>query len=112
MWLGVVLHGLAQLRAGGASAEDLATTILMSNDLLNGREGAGDAAVRQPAAQGGSYGARAGEMGVTRAAAQSRRDTLLKKDLRLMGPWAALSASRSSSRPLDRCVGRGCGRHR
>ncbi|MCX4799954.1 hypothetical protein OG497_39625 [Streptomyces sp. NBC_01242] len=35
MRLGAVLHGLAQLRAGGASTEDLATTILMSNGLLN-----------------------------------------------------------------------------
>ncbi|MDX3483267.1 hypothetical protein, partial [Streptomyces scabiei] len=43
MRLGAVLHGLAQLRAGGASTEDLATTILMSNGLLNRLEGIRDA---------------------------------------------------------------------
>ncbi|MGW2035219.1 hypothetical protein [Streptomyces sp. NPDC001811] len=45
-------------------------------------------AVRQHAAQGGSYGALASAMGVTRATAQSRRDTLLKKDPSEMEKWA------------------------
>ncbi|OEJ28960.1 hypothetical protein AS594_35610 [Streptomyces agglomeratus] len=59
MRLGAVLHGLTQLRAGGASTD-----------------GIRDAAVRQHAAQGGSYGTLASSMGATRATAQSRRDTL------------------------------------
>ncbi|ESQ01805.1 hypothetical protein B590_30508 (plasmid) [Streptomyces sp. PVA_94-07] len=49
MRLGAVLHGLAQLRAGGAGTEDLATTVLMSNGLMNRLEGIRDAAVRQHA---------------------------------------------------------------
>ncbi|MDX3697984.1 hypothetical protein PV726_49165 [Streptomyces europaeiscabiei] len=93
MRLGAVLHGLAQLRAGGASTEDLATTILMSNGLLNRLEGIRDAAVRQHAAQGGSYGALASSMGVTRATAQYRRDTLVKKDPSEMEKWATGSSS-------------------
>lgn len=93
MRLGAVLHGLAQLRAGGASTEDLATTILMSNGLLNRLEGIRDAAVRQHAAQGGSYGALASSMGVTRATAQYRRDTLVKKDSSAMEKWATGSSS-------------------
>ncbi|MFD9114886.1 MULTISPECIES: hypothetical protein [Streptomyces] len=88
MRLGSVLHGLAQLRAGGASTEDLANTILVSNGLLNRLEGVRDAAVRQHAAQGGSYGALASSMGVTRATAQSRRDTLVKKAPSPMERWA------------------------
>ncbi|WP_074989937.1 hypothetical protein [Streptomyces misionensis] len=88
MRLGAVLHGLAQLRAGGASTDDLATTILMSTGLTKRLEGIRDAAVRQHAAQGGSYGALATAMGVTRATAQSRRDTLLKKDPSEMEKWA------------------------
>ena len=44
--------------------------------------------MRQHAAQGGSYGALATSMSVTRATAQSRRDTLLKKDPSEMERWA------------------------
>ncbi|MFJ2170411.1 hypothetical protein [Streptomyces griseofuscus] len=88
MWLGAVLHGLAQLRAGGASTDDLATTILMANGLMNRLEGIRNAAVRQHATQGGSYGALASAMGVTRATAQSRRDTLLKKEPSDREKWA------------------------
>ncbi|MEU2357893.1 hypothetical protein ABZ599_33790 [Streptomyces misionensis] len=88
IWLGAVLHGLAQLRAGGASTDDLANTILMSNGLMSRLAGIRDAAVRQHAAQGGSYGALASAMGVTRATAQSRRDTLLKKEPSEMEKWA------------------------
>ncbi|MEU2730636.1 hypothetical protein ABZ650_23265 [Streptomyces griseoviridis] len=88
MRLGAVLHGLAQLRAGGASTEDLATTVLMSNGLMNRLEGIRDAAVRQHAARGGSYGDLATSMSVSRATAQSRRDTLLKKDPSEMERWA------------------------
>ncbi|MEU1668505.1 hypothetical protein ABZ547_33985 [Streptomyces sparsogenes] len=92
MRLGVVLHGLAQLRADGASTDDLANTILMSNGLINRLQGIRDAAVRQHAAQGGSYGALASAMGVTRATAQSRRDTLLKKNPSEMEKWATDSS--------------------
>ncbi|MFF3488948.1 hypothetical protein ACFYXC_37685 [Streptomyces sp. NPDC002701] len=88
MRFGAVLHGLAQLRAGGASTEDLATTVLMSNGLINRLEGIRDAAVRQHVAQGGSYGALATSVSVTRATAQSRRDTLLKKEPSEMEQWA------------------------
>jgi hypothetical protein len=92
MRLGAVLHGLAQLRVGGASTEDLGTTILMTDGLMNRLEGIRDAAVRQHAAQGGSYGALASAMGVTRATALSRRDTLLKKDPSEMEKWATGSS--------------------
>ncbi|MEU3188686.1 hypothetical protein ABZ707_31485 [Streptomyces sp. NPDC006923] len=92
MRLGAVLHGLAQLRAGGTSTDDLANTILMSNGLINRLEGIRDAAVRQHAAQGGSYGALASAMGVTRATAQSRRDTLLKKEPSELEQWATGSS--------------------
>ncbi|MFE3907412.1 hypothetical protein ACFXPY_46210 [Streptomyces sp. NPDC059153] len=68
--------------APGANTEDLATTILMSNGLLNRLEGIRDAA------QGGSYGALASSMGVTRATAQYRRDALVKKDPSAMEQWA------------------------
>ncbi|WP_159062573.1 hypothetical protein [Streptomyces caniscabiei] len=44
--------------------------------------------MRQHAGQGGSYGALASTTGVTRATAQSRRDTLLKKAPSLMEQWA------------------------
>ncbi|WP_055607289.1 hypothetical protein [Streptomyces prasinus] len=93
MRFGAVLHSLAQLRAGGASTEDLATIILMSNGLLNRLEGIRDAAVRQHAVQGGSYGALASSMGVTRATAQYRRDALVKKDPSAMEKWATGSSS-------------------
>ncbi|MFB7076449.1 hypothetical protein [Streptomyces sp. NPDC056308] len=87
--VGAVLHGLAQLRAGGTSTEDLATTIVVTTGLLNRLEGVRDAAVRQHAAQGGSYGALASSMdGVTRATAQYRRDALVKKDPSAMEQWA------------------------
>lgn len=88
MRLGAVLHGLAQLRAGGTSTEDLATTIVVTTGLLNRLEGVQEAAVRQHAAQGGSYGALASSMGVTRATAQYRRDALVKKDPSAMEQWA------------------------
>ncbi|MDX3482547.1 hypothetical protein [Streptomyces scabiei] len=65
----------------------------MSNGLLNRLEGIRDAAVRQHAAQGGSYGALATSMGVTRATAQYRRDTLVKKDPSAMEKWATGSSS-------------------
>ncbi|MET9197134.1 hypothetical protein ABZX60_28015 [Streptomyces olivaceus] len=93
MLFGTVMRGLAQLRAGGTSTDDLATTITVTTGLLNRLEGVRDAAVRQHAAQGGSYGALASSMGVTRATAQSRRDTLLKKDPSEMEKWAAGSSS-------------------
>ncbi|MFG2220501.1 hypothetical protein ACGFN1_37845 [Streptomyces sp. NPDC048685] len=92
MRLGAVLHGLAQLRAGGTSTEDLATTIVVTTGLLNRLEGVQEAAVRQHAAQGGSYGALASSMGVTRATAQYRRDALVKKDPSAMEQWATGSS--------------------
>ncbi|MGW3954018.1 hypothetical protein ACWEKM_24560 [Streptomyces sp. NPDC004752] len=88
MRLGAVLHGLAQLRIGGASTDDLMKIIVVATGLLNQLGGIRDAAVRQHAAQGGSYGALAGSMGVTRATAQSRRDTLLKKQPSGLERWA------------------------
>ncbi|MEU6175803.1 hypothetical protein ABZ832_28330 [Streptantibioticus parmotrematis] len=92
MQLGAVLHGLAQLRAGGASTDDLATTVLMSNGLINRLEGVREAAVRQHADGGGSYGELATSMSVTRATAQSRRDALLKKQPSEMEQWATGSS--------------------
>ncbi|MEW1724323.1 hypothetical protein [Streptomyces sp. NPDC093109] len=88
---GAVLHGLAQLRAGGMSTEDLATTIAVTTGLMNRLEGVQEAAVRQHAAQGGSYGALANSMGVTRATAQYRRDALMRKDPSEMEKWATSS---------------------
>ncbi|MEU9489324.1 hypothetical protein AB0D83_37815 [Streptomyces decoyicus] len=78
-----MLHGLAQLRAGTASADGLCTTL--SGTTL---EGVREAAVREHAAQGGSYGALAKATSVSRVTAQSRRDTMLKKDPSAMERWA------------------------
>ncbi|MFJ6792103.1 hypothetical protein [Streptomyces angustmyceticus] len=89
--LGTVLHGLAQLRAGTTSVDGLSTTLSGTTALLERLEG-WDAAVREHAAQGGSYGALAKATSVTRATAQSRRDTLLKKDPSAMAQWATGSS--------------------
>ncbi|MFF9025622.1 hypothetical protein [Streptomyces eurythermus] len=85
---GAVLHGLVQLRAGGASTDDLEATIGASTELLDRLGGIRDAAVRQHAAGSGSYGALARAMDVKRATAQYRRDTLLKTDPSPMEQWA------------------------
>ncbi|MFG2097319.1 hypothetical protein [Streptomyces sp. NPDC048612] len=90
--LGTVLHGMAQLRAGTASVDGLSTTLSGTTALLERVEGVRDAAVREHAAQGGSYGALAKATSVTRATAQSRRDTLLKKDPSAMEQWATGSS--------------------
>ncbi|MFD5159720.1 hypothetical protein ACFWMJ_16850 [Streptomyces hawaiiensis] len=92
MQLGAALHAVAQLRDGGASTEDLERGIVVVTGLLERLEGVRDAAVRQHAAQGGSYGALANSMGVTRATAQSRRDTLVRKAPSLMERWATGSS--------------------
>ncbi|MFH8411171.1 hypothetical protein ACH4FX_41340 [Streptomyces sp. NPDC018019] len=86
--LGEVLHGVALLRTGGADTDDLTTVIKATTDLLETVKGVRNAAVRQHAAQGGSYGALGRSMGVSRATAQSRRDPLLKKDPSAMEQWA------------------------
>ncbi|MGW1598802.1 hypothetical protein [Streptomyces sp. NPDC002343] len=89
---GAVLHGLAQLRAGEASLDDLETTIATTTDLLDRLGGIQNAAVRQHAAEGGSYGELAKAMDVKRATAQYRRDTLLKNDPSPMERWATGSS--------------------
>ncbi|MFD4528372.1 hypothetical protein ACFWP7_31540 [Streptomyces sp. NPDC058470] len=91
--LGVALRCLAQLRADGASTEHLERAIVVVTGLIERLEGVRDAAVRQHAAQGGSYGALATSMGVTRATAQYRRDALVKKDPSAMEKWATGSSS-------------------
>jgi hypothetical protein len=60
--------------------------------LLERLEGVRDAAARQHAARGGSYGALANSMGVNRATAQYRRDTLVKKAPSPMEQWATGSS--------------------
>ncbi|MFE9905752.1 hypothetical protein [Streptomyces achromogenes] len=86
---GAVLHGLAQLSVGEAGADGLEAAIGASTDLLARLEGIRNAAVRQHAAEGGSYGALAKAMDIQRATAQYRRDTLLKNDPSPMEQWAA-----------------------
>lgn len=90
--LGNVLHGIALMRSGQAGHEDLATAIRGTTGLLERLEGVRDASVRQHAAKGGSYGALGQAMAVSRATAQSRRDTLLRKDPGAMEKWAAGSS--------------------
>ncbi|WP_333732576.1 hypothetical protein [Streptomyces sp. IBSBF 3010] len=86
--LGTVLHGLAQLRAGGLDKHGLAGVITDSCGLLELVQGIRDAAVRLHAGQGGSYGALAASMDVSRATAQYRRDTLLRNAPSEPEQWA------------------------
>lgn len=86
--LATALHGLALLRAGAAPTDDLATALSGTTALLERLEGLRDATVRQHAAQRGSYGSLAKATGVSRATAQSRRDTLLRKDPGELEHWA------------------------
>ncbi|MFE7404137.1 hypothetical protein [Streptomyces sp. NPDC057557] len=87
MRLGAVLHGLAQLRAGGEhrGPRDDHPDVQRPAEPAGGHPGRRR---RQHAAQGGSYGALASSMGVTRATAQYRRDALVKKDPSAMEQWA------------------------
>lgn len=83
-----VLHGLARLRAGGLDKHDLAAIVTDSCGLLELVQGIQDAAVRLHAGQGGSYGALAAAMDVSRGTAQYRRDTLLKNAPSELEQWA------------------------
>ncbi|MGW2331706.1 hypothetical protein ACWC5C_38980 [Streptomyces sp. NPDC001700] len=87
------LHGVALLRTGGASVEDLAAAIEGTTGLLERLEGARSAAVRQFADQEGSHGALAKAMHTNRATAQSRRRALLKEPPGAMEQWATGSTS-------------------
>ncbi|MEU7089678.1 hypothetical protein [Streptomyces achromogenes] len=85
---GAVLHGLAQLRVGGAGTDGLEAAIGASTDLLAPLEGIRNAAIRQHAAEGGSCGALAKAMDIKQATAQYRRDILLENDPSPMEQWA------------------------
>jgi tRNA-dihydrouridine synthase len=79
---------MQSMRVGGAGTDGLEAAIGASTDLLAPLEGIRNAAVRQHAAEGGSYGALAKAMDIKQATAQHRRDTLLKNDPSPMEQWA------------------------
>ncbi|MFJ9598056.1 hypothetical protein ACIRS3_35600 [Streptomyces virginiae] len=85
----VALHGLALLRTGRASATELAAAIEGTMGLLERLEAVWDASLRLPAAKGVSHGDLAKAMHLeSRATAQSRRRTLVKKPVSDWERWA------------------------
>ncbi|MFC8658143.1 hypothetical protein ACFUCT_23530 [Streptomyces parvus] len=87
------LHGLALLRTGRASAAELAAAIEGTTGLLERLEAVRDASLRLPAAKGVSHGDLAKAMHLeSRATAQSRRRTLLKKPVSDLERWATGTA--------------------
>ncbi|MGA4953787.1 hypothetical protein [Streptomyces lydicamycinicus] len=91
--LAAALHGLALLRMGRASAAELEAAIEGTTGLLERLEAVRDASLRQPAAQDVSHAALAKAMHLeSRATAQSRRRTLLRKPVGELERWATGSA--------------------
>lgn len=90
---GSALHGIALLRNGGASVDELAAAIEGTTGLLERLKAAQHAQVRQFDAQGGSHGSLGKAMGVTRATAQSRRRLVLKEPPSALEQWATGSTS-------------------
>jgi phage gpG-like protein len=87
--LGQALHGIALLRAGRASVEDLTEAIERTTELMERLNGIRRAEVREFAAQKGTHGALARAMHLTsRATAQSRRRALLREVPDVMEEWA------------------------
>ncbi|MGW2953425.1 hypothetical protein [Streptomyces eurythermus] len=83
------LHGVALLRAGRASVEDLTEAIERTTELMERLNGIRRAEVREFAAQKGTHGALAKAMHLTsRATAQSRRRALLRESPDVMEEWA------------------------
>ncbi|MFI1169855.1 hypothetical protein ACH4UM_41565 [Streptomyces sp. NPDC020801] len=91
--LGRALHGVAMLRTGRTSLDDLTDAIEGTTELLERLEGARRAEVREFAAQKGTHGTLAKAMRLTnRATAQSRRRTLLREEPSAMERWATGSS--------------------
>ncbi|MFE3995201.1 hypothetical protein ACFXPW_26400 [Streptomyces goshikiensis] len=87
--LATALHGLALLRTGRASATELAAAIEGTTRLLERLEAVRDASLRQPAAKDVSHADLAAAMHLeSRATAQSRRRTLLRKPVSDLERWA------------------------
>ncbi|MFI9080997.1 hypothetical protein ACIGW8_31765 [Streptomyces sioyaensis] len=87
--LATALHGLALLRTGRATANDLAAAIDGTTGLLERLEAVRDASLRQPVARDISHADLATAMHLeSRATAQSRRRTLLKKPPGELEQWA------------------------
>ncbi|MFD7669272.1 hypothetical protein [Streptomyces sp. NPDC059788] len=87
------LHGLALLRTGRASAAELAAAIDATTGLLKRLGAVRDASLRQPAAKDVSHADLAKAMHLeSRATAQSRRRTLLKRPVGDLERWAAGTA--------------------
>ncbi|MCL7382159.1 hypothetical protein [Streptomyces sp. 35G-GA-8] len=87
--LATVLHGLALLRTGCASASELAAAIEGTTGLLERLEAVRNASLRQPAAKDVSHADLAAAMHLeSRATAQSRRRTLLNKPVSDLERWA------------------------
>ncbi|MFF2927201.1 hypothetical protein ACFVTP_33155 [Streptomyces celluloflavus] len=87
--LAAVLHGLAPLRTGRASASELAAAIEGTTGLLERLEAVRDASLRQPVAKDVSHADLAAAMHLeSRATAQSRRRTLLNKPVSDLERWA------------------------
>ncbi|MEU9654270.1 hypothetical protein AB0E00_35990 [Streptomyces sp. NPDC048110] len=91
--LATALHGLALLRTGRASAAELAAAIEGTTGLLERLEAVRDASLRQPAAKDVSHADLARAMHLeSRATAQSRRRTLLRKPVSDLERWATGTA--------------------
>ncbi|MCX5589537.1 hypothetical protein [Streptomyces erythrochromogenes] len=91
--LATALHGLALLRTGRASASELAAAIEGATGLLERLEAVRDASLRQPAAKDVSHADLAAAMHLeSRATAQSRRRTLLRKPVSDLERWATGTA--------------------
>ncbi|MFF7139366.1 hypothetical protein ACFZBZ_44640 [Streptomyces sp. NPDC008196] len=87
--LATALHGLALLRRGRASADELAAAIDGTTGLLERLEAVRDASLRQPTAKDISHAELARAMHLeSRATAQSRRRTLLNKPVSDLERWA------------------------
>ncbi|MFF1651130.1 hypothetical protein [Streptomyces sp. NPDC058240] len=82
------------LRAGGATVDELAAAIDGTTSLLEHLEAVRNAAVRQHAARNGTFGDLTKAMHLeSRATAQYRRNTLLKKPPGELEKWAADTTS-------------------
>ncbi|MER6689494.1 hypothetical protein [Streptomyces minutiscleroticus] len=99
--LGTALHGIARLRTGDASVDDLTDAIDGTTTLLERLTGARNAAVRAFHARRGSHSALARAMHLSsRATAQSRRRALLSNPPDALEQWAAGTHRPSPRTPM------------
>lgn len=92
--LAAALHGLALLRTGRASATEVVVAIEGTTELLERLEAVRDASLRLPAATDVSHADLAKAMHLeSRATAQSRRRTLLRKPVGELERWATGAAN-------------------